>query len=97
MKKKTEEKDLTKLHDLVLKKLNNMMMSIEDSKEWKKVKKNDYGFTLVMSYVIEECLYRWLDNDCIHEVKDALSDKLERITSFKVIQAKEDREEARLN
>ena len=96
MKKKTE-KDITKLHDLVIKKLNNMMMSIEDSKEWKKVKKNDYGFTLVMSYVIEECLYRWLDNACIHEVKDSLSDKLERITSFKVIQAKEDREQARLN
>jgi len=95
MKKKTE-KDITKLHDLVLKKLDKMMMSIEDSKEWKKVK-NDYGFTLVMSEVIEECLYRWLDNGCIHEVKDALNDKLERITSYKVIKAKEDREEARLN
>ena len=95
--KKQKEQDLTKLHDLVMKKLDQTMMSIEDSKQWKKIKVNGVGFTLVMSWVVEECLYRWLDASCIHTVKDSLNEKLQAITSHKVIQAKADREEAKLN
>ena len=95
--KKQKEQDLTKLHDLVMKKLDQTMMSIEDSKQWKKIKVNGVGFTLVMGWVVEECLYRWLDATCIHTVKDSLNEKLQAITSHKVIQAKADREEAKLN
>ena len=94
---KQKEQDLTKLHDLVMKKLDQTMMSIEDSKQWKKIKVNGVGFTLVMGWVIEECLYRWYDASCIHTVKDGLNEKLQAITSHKVIQAKADREEAKLN
>ena len=95
-KKKQKEKDLMKLHDLVMKKLDEAMTSVEASRQWKKVKV-DYGFTMVMSWVVEECLYRWLDKSCIHIVKDELNNKLQAITSHKVIQAKADREEAILN
>ena len=94
--KKQKEKDLIKLHDLVMKKLDEAMMSVETSKQWKKVKA-DYGFTMVMSWVVEECLYRWLNKSCIHTVKDELNNKIQAITSHKVIQAKADREEAKLN
>ena len=94
--KKQKEKDLIKLHDLVMKKLDEAMTSVEASKQWKKVKV-DYGFTMVMSWVVEECLYRWLNKSCIHTVKDELNNKLHAITSHKVIQAKADREEAKLN
>tara|TARA_R100001082_G_scaffold73144_1_gene41970 strand:- start:12 stop:308 length:297 start_codon:yes stop_codon:yes gene_type:complete len=94
--KKQKEKDIMKLHSLVMKKLDENMMSIESNNQWKRVK-GDYDFTLIMSWVIEECLYRWLDVACIHTVKDALNDKLQSITSHKVIQAKADREEANLN
>ena len=85
-----------KLHTLVMKKLDEAMMSVEASKQWKKVK-DDHSFTLVMSWVVEECLYRWLNKDCIHIVKDELNNKLQSITTHKVIQAKADREEATLN
>ena len=95
--KKQKEQDLTKLYDLVMKKLDQTMLSIEDSKQWKKIKVNGVGFTLVMGWVIEECLYRWYDATCIHTVKDGLNEKLQAITSHKVIQAKADREEAKLN
>ena len=95
--KKQREKDIMKLHSLVIKKLDETMMSIESGNQWKKVKGDGYQFTLIMSWVIEECLYRWLDVACIHTVKDALNDKLQSITSHKVIQAKADREEATLN
>ena len=94
--KKQKEQDLMKLHTLVMKKLDEAMMSVETSKQWKKVKA-DYGFTMVMSWVVEECLYRWLDEACIHTVKDELNNKLQSITTHKVIQAKADREEATLN
>ena len=94
--KKQKEKDLIKLHDLVMKKLDEAMTSVEASKQWKQVKV-DYGFTMVMSWVVEECLYRWLNKSCIHTVKDELNNKLQAITSHKVIQAKADREEAKLN
>lgn len=94
--KKQKEKDLMKLHSFVMKKLDENMMSIESGNHWKKVK-GDYDFTLIMSWVIEECLYRWLDVACIHTVKDALNDKLQSITSHKVIQAKAERDEATLN
>ena len=94
--KKQKEKDLIKLHDLVMKKLDEAMTSVEASKQWKKVKV-DYGFTMVMSWFVEECLYRWLNKSCIHTVKDELNNKLQAITSHKVIQAKADREEAKLN
>tara|TARA_A100001015_G_scaffold9264_1_gene11326 strand:- start:155 stop:451 length:297 start_codon:yes stop_codon:yes gene_type:complete len=94
--KKQKEKDLMKLHDLVMKKLDEAMTSVEASRQWKKVKV-DYGFTMVMSWVVEECLYRWLDKSCIHTVKDELNNKLQAITSHKVIQAKANREEAILN
>ena len=94
--KKQKEKDLIKLLDLVMKKLDEAMTSVEASKQWKKVKV-DYGFTMVMSWVVEECLYRWLNKSCIHTVKDELNNKLQAITSHKVIQAKADREEAKLN
>jgi len=94
--KKQKEQDLMKLHTLVMKKLDEAMMSVEASKQWKKVKA-DYGFTMVMSWVVEECLYRWLDKACIHTVKDELNEKLQSITTHKVIQAKADREEATLN
>ena len=52
---------------------------------------------MVMSWVVEEWLYRWLNKSCIHTVKDELNNKLQAITSHKVIQAKADREEAKLN
>jgi len=55
--KKQKEQDLMKLHTLVMKKLDEAMMSVEASKQWKKIKA-DYGFTVVMSWVVEECLYR---------------------------------------
>jgi len=96
MRKSKKQKDLMKLHTLVMKKLNEAMMSVEASKQWKKVKA-DYGFTLVMSWVVEECLYRWLNEACIHTVKDELNEKLQSITTHKVLQAKADREEATLN
>ena len=94
--KKQKEQDLMKLHTLVMKKLDEAMMSVEASKQWKKVKA-DYGFTVVMSWVVEECLFRWLDKACIQTVKDELNNKLQSITTHKVIQAKADREEATLN
>lgn len=95
--KKQKEQDLIKLHSLVMKKLDEAMMSVEDSKQWKKIKADGVEFTLIMSWVVEECLYRWLDKTCIHTVKDSLNEKLQSITSHKVIQAKADREEATLN
>ena len=91
-----KDQDIYNLHKLCMNKLDETMMSIEASNQWKKVK-GDYDFTLIMSWVIEECLYRWLDVACIHTVKDALNNKLQSITSHKVIQAKADREEATLN
>ena len=93
--KQQKERDIIKCHDLVLTKLNKIMMSIEDSKEWKKVC-DQHNFTLVVSWVIEECLLRWLDKSCIHTVKDSLNTHLQNITAHKVIQAKADREEAHL-
>ena len=36
--KKQKEQDLMKLHTLVMKKLDEAMMSVEASKQWKKVK-----------------------------------------------------------
>ena len=45
--KKQKEQDLMKLHTLVMKKLDEAMMSVETSKQWKKVKA-DYGFTMVI-------------------------------------------------
>ena len=36
--KKQKEQDLMKLHMLVMKKLGEAMMSVEESKQWKKVK-----------------------------------------------------------
>lgn len=95
--KKQKEQDLIKLHSLVMKKLDEAMMSVEASKQWKKIKADGVEFTLIMSWVVEECLYRWLDKACIHTVKDELNNKLQSITSHKVIQAKADREEATLN
>ena len=91
--KKQKEQDLFKLYTLVMKKLDETMMSVEASKQWKKVKA-DFGFTMVVSWVVEECLYQWLDKACIHSVKDELNEKLKSITTHKVIQAKADREEA---
>ena len=94
--KKQKEQDLRKLYTLVMKKLDKAMMSVEASKQWKKVKA-DFGFTMVVSWVVEECLNQWLDKACIHTVKDELNEKLQAITTHKVIQAKADREEASLN
>ena len=95
--KKQRQKDLTRLHDYVMLKLDGAMMSVEASNKWKKVKLDGCEFTLVMSWVVEACLYRWLDKACIHTVKDELNEKLQSITTHKVIQAKADREEATLN
>ena len=94
---KKKDQDIINLHKLCLDKLDETMMSIEASNQWKKVKRNDYRFTLAIHFIVEECLFRMVDAGCIHSTKDKLNSMLKSIADWQVVNAKHQREEATLN
>ena len=95
--KKQREKALDNSMDLVWKKLDNMMMSIENSKEYKTIKAMDYDFSWIVSLVLHECIARMVEKRGMKHTKEELNSMLLNTASEQVIQAKEDREQATLN
>tara|TARA_R100001594_G_scaffold38783_1_gene70212 strand:+ start:690 stop:992 length:303 start_codon:yes stop_codon:yes gene_type:complete len=95
--KKQREKALDKSMDLVWKKLDTMMMSIENSKEYKTIKSMDYDFSWIVSIVLRECISRMVDARGMKFTKEELNKMLLDTANDRVIQAKEDREQATIN
>jgi len=92
-----KDQDIYNLHKLCMNKLDETMMSIASNNQWKKVKKEGFPFTLVMGFIVEECLFRMVDDGCIHSTKDKLNFMLKRVADWQVIKAKQERKEATLN
>jgi len=95
--KNQREKAIDKSMDLVWKKLDTMMMSIENSKEYKTIKSMDYEFSWIVSIVLRECIYRMVDARGMKFTKEELNKMLLDTANDRVIQAKEDREQATIN
>ena len=95
-KKVSEDKKIDKVFDLTLDKLDEMMMSIENSRQWKSLK-NNYNFGLVMRMAMKELLLRYSDSHCNHMVKDTLNEILSEIADFKIWEAKQMKKNTKLN
>jgi len=95
-KRVSEDKKIDKVFDLTLDKLDEMMMSIEKSRQWKSLK-NNYNFGLVMRMAMKEILFRYSDNHCSHIVKDTLNEILSEIAEFKIWEAKQMKKNTKLN
>jgi len=95
-KRVSEDKKIDKVFDLTLDKLDEMMMSIEKSRQWKSLK-NNYNFGLVMRMAMKEILFRYSDSHCSHMVKDTLNEILSEIADFKIWEAKQMKKNTKLN
>ena len=71
------------------KKFDNLMISIERDKEFKKL---DLSIAAFANVIIRNCSYFINDNYCLHKLKDTFQEILEDVANGNVIEAKQDRE-----